>query len=647
METTQAKSKATKIAEVAYLIISVCFVCFHMYTAIAGAFPGVIQKGIHLGFVLGLFFLGIVATEDKKPIIKIGAIIMMLASVVGCAYFVLIDEQLQNRLGVITTPDIVFGLILLVVIFVAAQKCVGNAMVIVTLVFVAYGFLGPIFPGFLGHQGLNLRRFINLVFVTSDGVWGTPIYASALYIVLFIILGAVLQETGVGDYLTDVATCAFGKYRGGPAKVSVVASGFFGSISGSPVANVIGTGTFTIPLMKRNGFKPEYAAAVEAAASTGGQIMPPIMGATAFIIAEMLGVPYFQIVEAAVIPALLYYIALLWAVDMNAMKNGLKGVPADKLPKAKELLKRFYLIAPIVFLVIALGVFNMPIARCGFYTILITIAITLVDQRVKLTREKWKAIFVGSAKGVIPVAVACAMAGIISGVIVGSGIGFKLSSSLIELANGHMIVLLILTMVVCLIMGMGVPTTAAYLVLAILVAPALTGMGLEPIAAHLFIFYFGIISAVTPPVALAAYAGAGIAKCSPSKAGVVAFRLAISGFLLPFMFVYNNELLMMGTWYNIILAVATSIIGVYCLSGVVEGIVFKWAIPLWERIILLGAALALIKPGIITDLVGIAILVLMYLWHTARTKAGKEIPCTLQEHVSDTAVESIEEETEK
>lgn len=627
MDTLEKKRGLPRFAEVTFLVVAICFVCFHMYTAFFGAFPGVIQKGIHLGFVLTLFFLGEVASEKTKLPIKLLALVLMVAGILGTGYYVLIDEQLQNRLGVVTQPDIIFGIILLAVIFIAAQRCVGNAMVIVTLVFIAYGFFGPHFPGFLAHQGLNLRRFINLVFITTDGVWGTPIYASALYIVLFVILGAVLQETGVGDYLTDLATSAFGKYRGGPAKVAVVASGFFGSISGSPVANVIGTGTFTIPLMKRNGFSSEYAGAVEAAASTGGQIMPPIMGATAFIIAEMLGVPYFEIVTAAIIPAVLYYVALLVAVDMNAMKHGLRGVPKEDLPKAKMLLKRIYLIAPLVFLVLALGVFKMTIARTGFYTIVITILIALLDSKVKMTLEVWKRIFVSAAKGVIPVAVACAMAGIISGVIVGSGIGFKLSSSLIEIAAGRMIVLLVLTMVVCLIMGMGVPTTAAYLVLAILVAPALTRMGLAPKAAHLFIFYFGIISAVTPPVALAAYAGAGIAKCSPSKTGFVAFKLAISGFLLPYMFVYNNELLMMGAWYNIVLAALTSIIGVYCLAGVVEGVVFKWDIPLWERAVLLIAALTLIKPGILTDLLGIGILVLLYLWHTVRTKAGKDVPC--------------------
>lgn len=640
MENLERKQKIEKAASAAFLVVAIGFVLFHMYTAFFGAFPGVIQKGIHLGLVLVLFFLSEVASAESKPWRKILSLVLLVGGVLGCGYYVLIDEEMQNRLGMITTPDIVFGLILLVVILFAAQRCVGNAMVIVTLVFIAYGFFGPYFPGFLTHQGLNLRRFINLLFVTSDGVWGTPIYASALYIVLFVILGAVLQETGVGDYLTDLATSAFGKYRGGPAKVAVVASGFFGSISGSPVANVIGTGTFTIPLMKKNGFSPEYAGAVEAAASTGGQIMPPIMGATAFIIAEMLGVPYFEIVAAAVIPALLYYVALLIAVDMNAMKNGIKGVPENELPKIKDLVKRLYLIAPLVFLVLALGVWKLTIARTGFYTILITIVIALLDSKVKLTRERWKAIFISAAKGVIPVAIACAMAGIISGVIVGSGVGFKLSSSLIQIADGRMIVLLVLTMVVCLIMGMGVPTTAAYLILAILVAPALTKMGLAPKAAHLFIFYFGIISAVTPPVALAAYAGAGIAKCSPSKTGYVAFRLSISGFILPFMFVYNNELLMMGEWMDILLAALTSIIGVYCLSGVVEGVVFKWRIPLPERIILLGAALSLIKPGILTDLLGIGILILLYIWHTLRTKSGKDIPCTSPEFVRPAAEES-------
>ena len=346
-ETLEKKSGGTRTLNALFLIISICFVMFHMYTALFGAFPGVIQKGIHLGFVLALFFLGEMMVKDASLPRKLFSLVMLVGGILGAGYFVVIDDNMQDRLGLIITPDIVFGLILIAVIFVAAQRCVGNAMVIVTLVFIAYGFLGPIFPGFLGHQGLSLKRFINLVCVTSDGIWGTPIYASALYIVLFVILGAVLQETGVGDYLTDLATSAFGKYRGGPAKVAVVASGFFGSISGSPVANVIGTGTFTIPLMKKNGFAPEYAGAVEAAASTGGQIMPPIMGATAFIIAEMLGVPYFEIVTAAVIPAILYYVALMVAVDMEAMKKGLRGVPVSDLPKIKDLVKRIYLIAPV------------------------------------------------------------------------------------------------------------------------------------------------------------------------------------------------------------------------------------------------------------------------------------------------------------
>jgi len=628
MENASQKSPLTRGAEALLLLVAVCFVLFHLYTALRGAFPGVVQKGIHLGAVLALFALSELSARESSMAAKILSVIVLICGVAGCVYYIAVDAALQNRLGVILKPDIVFGLLLMLAILIAAKRCVGSAMVIVTLVFIAYGFLGPYIPGFLHHQGLNMRRFINLVFVTSDGVWGTPIYASALYIVLFIILGAVMQETGVGDYLTDLATTAFGKYRGGPAKVAVVASGFFGSISGSPVANVVGTGTFTIPLMKRSGFSPEYAGAVEAAASTGGQIMPPIMGATAFIISEMLGVPYFEIIVAAAVPALLYYVALLISVDMYAMKNGLRGVAPEQLPRFRDLIKRIYLIAPLVFLVVALGVLKLTIARTGFYTILITIVITLLDRRVKLTKERWKAIFLGSARGIIPVAVACAMAGIISGVIVGSGIGFKLSTSLIQLAGGRQIVLLVLTMVVCLIMGMGVPTTAAYLVLAILVAPALTGMGLVPKAAHLFIFYFGIISAVTPPVALAAYAGAGIAKCSPSKCGFAAFRLAISGFILPYMFVYNNELLLMGVWYEVLLSVVTSILGVYCLAGVVEGVVFRWRIPVWERVLLLAAAFTLIKPGLMTDAVGLALLALSFLWHAIRTKKGIEVPCT-------------------
>ena len=599
--------------------LSVAFVLFHLYTAFFGVVPGIGQKSIHLGFILIIFY-ALEFSEAKTAYRKVTAVVLLLASFAGVAYITVIYEALQSRIGITRTADIVYGLLLIVAIFVATRRRLGLSLVVVTSIFILYGFFGMYFPGFLNHPGMGLARFINVAYLTTDGIFGTPLYSSAVYIVLFVVLGAVLQETGIGDYFTDVATAVFGKMRGGPAKVAVIASGFFGSISGSVVGNVVGTGTFTIPLMKRNGFEPETAAAVEAAASTGGQIMPPIMGATAFVLAENLGVPYFDVVKAAAIPAILYYGALLLAVDIYARKYDLKGMDASELPKFKDLAKRFYLVTPILFLIFCFAVLNLTVTRAGLYTILVTLVIAMVNKDSRLNFKKLVNICVSAAKSAVPVAIACAMAGLVSAVVMGSGLGFRISSALIEVANGNLLILLILTMIVSLIMGMGVPTTAAYLVLAVLVAPSLTQMGVQPLAGHLFIFYFGIISAITPPVALAAYAGAGLAGCSPNKTGFRAFRLAIAGFILPYIFVYNPVLLFQGAWYEIALAFVTALVGVYCLAGAIEGFVFRWKLHMVERAVLLAGALSLLVPGLLTDLCGILCLAAIYLLHAARDK---------------------------
>lgn len=393
----------------------------------------------------------------------------------------------------------------------------GKALCIVVTVFIIYGFTGQYWPSFLRHPGLTFKNFINLIYLTTDGIFGSPLYTSSLYIVLFVALGALMEVSGIGDYITDLATAGFGKYRGGPAKVAVIASGLFGSISGSAVANVIGTGTFTIPLMKRTGYDPETAAAIEASASTGGQFTPPVMGATAFLIAERLGLPYFELVKAAAIPAILYYLSLLFSVDVYAQKNGLLGLPREEIPKVKPLLKKLYLLAPLVFLVVILSVLGKTVARAGLYTIL--------------------------------------------------------------------------------------------------VAPALTTMGFSPLASHMFIFYFGCISVITPPVALASYAGAGIAGCSPTKAGTRAFRLAICAFILPYLFCYNETLLFQGAWYAILWSMLSALVGVYCLACGQEGFLYNWKIAMWERVLLVAGAFALVVPGIITDLIGFAVLIALFALH--------------------------------
>ena len=602
--------------------LAVLFCIFHCWTAMFGAAAGIGQKAIHLGLVLIIFFLDYLAQEDRKWYCRVMDAFFILASAGSLIYIMSIDKTIDLRSGMIYTYDILFGVLLIITLIEATRRAVGKSLAIVVICFIVYGFMGQHMPGFLAHVGMDITRITSVVYLGTDGIYGTAIYASASYIVLFVILGAVFNETGVGDYFTKLASRAFGKFRGGPAKIAVVASGLFGSISGSAIANVIGTGTFTIPMMKKCGFEDEYAAAVEASASTGGQIMPPVMGATAFLIAEYLGIPYFDLVKAALIPAVLFYVAILMTVDLYARKNNIKGVPESELPTWKELVKNVYLILPLIYLIVSMSVFKMSVTKSGITSIIATIVCTLFSARNRITPDKLKKIVKASINGAKPVAIACGVVGIIIGIVMGSGLGFRMSSVLIQVSNGHLGILLVLTMVVSLILGMGVPTTAAYLMLALLVVPALKQMNVLPLAAHLFIFYFGIISNVTPPVALAAYAAAGVARCNPTKTGVFAFKLSLSGFILPFMFVYNPVLLMQGGALEILQSLITALLGIYSLSAALEKFVFKWNINQAERLVLLASALLLIIPGTITDLIGFAVLLGIFLIKTAEEKKG-------------------------
>lgn len=612
------------------LILAICFVAFHLYTAAFGTMPGIAQKSIHLGFLLVIFYINAMVDSEKRwEQIFLG--IMALFALGGCAYITILDENLQLRAGIVYASDILFAILLIIAIFEACRRKMGNPLVIITLVFVAYAFLGKYIPGFLNQPGMTLKKFTSLVYLTTDGIFGSPLYASASYVVLFVLLGAIMSVSGIGDYMTNLATSLFGHMRGGPAKVAVVASGFFGSISGSPTANVIGTGTFTIPMMKKNGFEPEFAAAVEATASTGGAIMPPIMGSTAFIMAEMLGIPYTAVAKAALIPAILYFLAVLFGVDIYAAKHGLKGIPRSQLPKVRSMLKQIYMLAPLIFLIFCMAVFNMTIVRSGLLTIIVTLVLVEINPKTRMTKEQWLQIPVQTVKSAVSVGIACAMAGIISGVIMGSGLGYRISSILTSVAGTSMLLLLVLTMVVSLIMGMGVPTTAAYLVLASLVAPTMIQLGIPPLAAHMFIFYFGCISSITPPVALAAYAGAGLAGCDPNKTGYKAFRLAFCSFLMPYLFVYNPVLLIEGGVLDILWSLVTALIGAYLLASGFEGFFFRWSLKWFERPLMILGAVMLIVPGMVTDLVGIAIIVVEFVTEFMFKRSEKFVPVTVSQ----------------
>ena len=612
------------------LILAICFVAFHLYTAAFGTMPGIAQKSIHLGFLLVIFYINAMVDSEKRwEQIFLG--IMALFALGGCAYITILDENLQLRAGIVYASDILFAILLIIAIFEACRRKMGNPLVIITLVFVAYAFLGKYIPGFLNQPGMTLKKFTSLVYLTTDGIFGSPLYASASYVVLFVLLGAIMSVSGIGDYMTNLATSLFGHMRGGPAKVAVVDSGFFGSISGSPTDNVIGTGNFTIPMMKKNGFEPEFAAAVEATASTGGAIMPPIMGSTAFIMAEMLGIPYTAVAKAALIPAILYFLAVLFGVDIYAAKHGLKGIPRSQLPKVRSMLKQIYMLAPLIFLIFCMAVFNMTIVRSGLLTIIVTLVLVEINPKTRMTKEQWLQIPVQTVKSAVSVGIACAMAGIISGVIMGSGLGYRISSILTSVAGTSMLLLLVLTMVVSLIMGMGVPTTAAYLVLASLVAPTMIQLGIPPLAAHMFIFYFGCISSITPPVALAAYAGAGLAGCDPNKTGYKAFRLAFCSFLMPYLFVYNPVLLMEGGVLDILWSLVTALIGAYLLASGFEGFFFRWSLKWFERPLMILGAVMLIVPGMVTDLVGIAIIVVEFVTEFMFKRSEKFVPVTVSQ----------------
>ena len=612
------------------LILAICFVAFHLYTAAFGTMPGIAQKSIHLGFLLVIFYINAMVDSEKRwEQIFLG--IMALFALGGCAYITILDENLQLRAGIVYASDILFAILLIIAIFEACRRKMGNPLVIITLVFVAYAFLGKYIPGFLNQPGMTLKKFTSLVYLTTDGIFGSPLYASASYVVLFVLLGAIMSVSGIGDYMTNLATSLFGHMRGGPAKVAVVASGFFGSISGSPTANVIGTGTFTIPMMKKNGFEPEFAAAVEATASTGGAVSAPIMGSTAFIMAEMLGIPYTAVAKAALIPAILYFLAVLFGVDIYAAKHGLKGIPRSQLPKVRSMLKQIYMLAPLIFLIFCMAVFNMTIVRSGLLTIIVTLVLVEINPKTRMTKEQWLQIPVQTVKSAVSVGIACAMAGIISGVIMGSGLGYRISSILTSVAGTSMLLLLVLTMVVSLIMGMGVPTTAAYLVLASLVAPTMIQLGIPPLAAHMFIFYFGCISSITPPVALAAYAGAGLAGCDPNKTGYKAFRLAFCSFLMPYLFVYNPVLLMEGGVLDILWSLVTALIGAYLLASGFEGFFFRWSLKWFERPLMILGAVMLIVPGMVTDLVGIAIIVVEFVTEFMFKRSEKFVPVTVSQ----------------
>jgi len=606
--------------------IAICFTMFQLYTSFFGVLDAHLQRAVHLSFGMCLIFL-LYPTRRSWSRNKIHPFDVLLA-IIGAAapmYIIVTYQELVMRAGTVTDVDFVVGAIGLILVIEGCRRVVGKPMVIVALFFLTYAFAGPYLPDTIAHRGVSFEDLVAHLYFTTEGIFGIPLGVSSTFIFLFILFGAYLESTGLGKFFIDIANAIAGWASGGPAKVTVLASGMMGTISGSSVANVVGVGSFTIPMMKKLGYNKEFAGGVEAAGSTGGQIMPPIMGAAAFLMAEFVGIPYIEVVKAAVVPALLYYTGVWISVHLEAKRKGLKGIPRRELPNLKEVFfKRGHLALPLVAILFLLIDGQTP-TKAALWGIIIAI---LASSLSKSTRMKPIQIIQGlenGAKGVLGVLIACATAGIIIGVVTKTGVGLKLAGGLIELAGGLLLPVMFFTMITSLILGMGVPTTANYVITSTIAAPALIALGIPVIAAHMFVFYFGIIADITPPVALAAYAASGISGGNPLMTGVTASKLAIAAFIVPYMFVYAPVLLMVdATAMQVFAAAISAIIGMWGLGVAMIGYWYADVSPLLRVVAFVGG-LMLIDPALLTSVIGLAILVGIYFIQRNKAAAKKNL----------------------
>ena len=601
--------------------IAISFSVFQLYTAFFGVLDAQLQRAVHLGFALALSYLLYPTCKSwsRSSLHPLDALLAVLGAA-SPAYIVIMYRELAMRAGMITTPDLVVGVIGVLLVIEATRRVVGIPMVVVVTASIVYAFAGPHMPGVLSHRGLTPEQLVGHLYFTTEGIFGIPLGVSSTFIFLFILFGAYLESTGLGKFFIDIANAIAGWASGGPAKVAVLSSALMGTVSGSSVANVAGTGSFTIPMMKKLGYRKEFAGAVEAASSTGGQLMPPVMGAAAFLMAEFVGVPYIEIVEAAVIPAMLYFAGLWLGVHLEAKRTNLKGVPREQLPKAWVIFKeRGHLAIPLIVIVYLLVTGYTPM-RAALVAIVLSIAVSALK---KSTRMKPIEIIRGleaGARNVLGVAIACAAAGIIIGVVTKTGVGLKLASGLLALSGGYLLPTMFFTMITSLILGMGVPTTANYVITSTIAAPALLQMGVPVLAAHMFVFYFGIIADVTPPVALAAYAASGISGGKPLITGVNASKLAIAAFIIPYIFVLSPEILMINaTVFSLIFAAVTAILGMVGVSSAMIGYLVDHSSPV-ERVLQFVGGILMIMPGVWTDIPGFIIFVLVVMWQSRRKK---------------------------
>ena len=611
----QKKEALVKGLNYAMIILGVIMCGFHLFASWVGTFTTMSQRTFHVGMVLIIACLGTIVKKLKDENWKPNAlqmayevvsdIFIIFMSAVTLIYLFVNDSQLYLHIGRPTNLDVILGLSLIFCVLEVTRRCIGWIMPCIGLVFVLYAKFGNLLPAAMANRGYTWKRIGTYLLFSDDGIFGTPTGVSATVVIMFIIFGVFLQYSGAGRAFIDIAFSFFGRVRGGPAKVAVVASALFGMINGSAIANVASTGSLTIPLMKRVGYDPETAGAVSAVASTGGQIMPPIMGAAAFIMAQNLGISYNIVAMCAVIPAVLYFYEIFLVVDLLAVKSGLKGMKASELPDGKKVMREEgFLLIPIVALIVMMVVLQVSSNKSALYACALTLIVSWFTKENKMGLKELVLALAESAKEIVSVALACATAGVAIGMLGLTGLGLKLSGLLVALSGGNLYILMILTMIAGVILGMGLPTSGVYIILAVLAAPALIELGVPALSAHMFVFYFGVIAAITPPVALASYAGAGIAGADANRTGWKAVKIGLAGFLLPYMFILRPSILGQGTPFEVIWTTVMAIIALSALVGAM------YAMPSENklvRILLAVSAIAMLWPGNLADFAGLAL----------------------------------------
>ncbi|NME35939.1 TRAP transporter permease [Fusobacterium sp. FSA-380-WT-3A] len=593
--------------------IAIVIALYHFLTSALGYPATHMHRSLHVAMMLSMAFV-FYPMRKKSPKRKIPwyDYILIILSLAIAAYIWIDWENFINRMGTPNTTDVILGTLLILLVMEASRRISGWPLVILSFLFIVYALVGRSMPSIFMHRGYTWANVVNHCFINTEGIYGTSVSVASSYIFLFILFGSVMNKSGMGQFFNDIALAIAGNSKGGPAKVAVIASGLLGSINGSAVANVVTTGAFTIPLMKKTGYSDEFSGAAVATASVGGQLLPPVMGAAAFIMAETLGVKYSVIIKSAVIPAILYYIGILVQVQLRASKEGFVGIPKENLLKAKDVLKvRGHLLIPIVFLLYMLLLSGRTVIFSAFWTIVLTIIVSYFRKETRMSIKDILDAFAEATRSTVSVAIACAIVGIIIGVVSLTGFGLNMADAIIELGHASLFSTLILTMVTCMILGMGLPSIPAYLITATMAAPALVQLGIKDMAAHLFVFYFAMFANITPPVALASFAAAGISGGNPMKTGLASVKLSLAGFIIPYMFIYNSGLLLLDvSVVGAIIVAITSTLGVFLIGIAVEGYLFTNLNIVFRALALVGSIM-LINANRVQDMIGLGILLFL------------------------------------